>query len=188
MSDSTGAHMPQAPASAAFVGTVGTAHRIGSHAAPSPPASSPPVPPSRHRAIICGQWPHQDAIEFGPLPGAVPCARLHARHVLWEWGQSRLTASAELLVSELMTNAITASRSAGQLSPVWLWLLADRTRVLVLVWDACPRPPVPADLSHDAETGRGLLLVQAISQQWDWYYPQQADGKVVWALMQAELQ
>lgn len=154
-------------------------------AAPSPPASSPlvPVPPPRHQAINCGQWPHQDAMEFGPLPGAVPCARLHARHVLWEWGLARQAVDAELLVSELVTNAIAASRSAEYPSPVRLWLLADRIRVLILVWDASPQPPVPADVAQDAESGRGLLLVQAISQRWNWYYPQQADGKVVWALV-----
>src|SRR5262249_22890556 len=41
-------------------------------AAPTPPASSPlePVPPPRHPAISCGPWPHQDAMEFGALPGA----------------------------------------------------------------------------------------------------------------------
>jgi anti-sigma regulatory factor (Ser/Thr protein kinase) len=154
-------------------------------AAPSPPASGPlgPAPPPRHQAINCGPWPHQDAMEFGALPGAVPCARLHARHVLWEWGLARQAGDAELLVSELVTNAIAASRSAGYPFPVRLWLLADRTRVLILVWDASPQPPVPVDVAEDDESGRGLLLVQAISQRWNWYYPQQADGKVVWALV-----
>jgi hypothetical protein len=38
-------------------------------------------------------------------------------------------------------------------------------------------------VSEDAESGRGLLLVDAISKRWDWYFPQDgAGGKVVWAL------
>jgi anti-sigma regulatory factor (Ser/Thr protein kinase) len=143
-----------------------------------------PVPPAGD--IVPGEWPFQDALELGPLPDAVPCARLHARQVLWEWGLTRLAAGAELLVSELVTNAVVALRSARQLSPVRLWLLADRTRVLVLVWDASLRPPVPVRAGQDAVNGRGLLLVDAISQGWDWYFPQHAGGKVVWALVGGE--
>lgn len=141
-----------------------------------------PVPPSPCRAAIAGEWPLRDAIELGPLPGAVPCARLHARQVLWEWGLTGLRENAELLVTELMTNAITASRSMQQMFPVRLWLLADHAQVLILVWDASLRPPVPANTSEDAESGRGLQLVEAISQRWDWYFPQETGGKVVWAL------
>ena len=33
-----------------------------------------------------GGWALQDFLEFGALVSAVPCARLHARQVLWEWG------------------------------------------------------------------------------------------------------
>lgn len=47
------------------------------------------------------QWPLQSFLELGALPGAVPCARLHARHVLREWGLADLADSTELLVSEL---------------------------------------------------------------------------------------
>src|SRR5258705_9630884 len=55
-----------------------------------------------------GQWPLQSRLELGTLPGAVPCARLHARLVLTEWGQSALADSVELIASELMTNALHA--------------------------------------------------------------------------------
>jgi anti-sigma regulatory factor (Ser/Thr protein kinase) len=145
-----------------------------------PRECGPPVLPAGELSV--GEWPFRDALELGPLPGAVPCARLHVRQVLWEWGLARLTASAELLVTELVTNAVAALRSAGQVAPVRLWLLADRTRVLILVWDASLRPPVPVNAGHDAENGRGLLLVAALSQEWDWYFPPHTGGKVVWAL------
>ncbi len=146
-----------------------------------------PVPPLRQREIISGPWLFRDTIELGALPGAVPCARLHARHVLWEWGRiwpalSRLGESVELLVSELVTNAVAVSRSADRILPVRLWLLADRARVAVLVWDRSTRPPVPLTPAQDAESGRGMLLVEAMSQRWDWYLTQEPDGKVVWAL------
>jgi len=37
---------------------------------------------------MADEWPLRDFIEFGALPGAVPCARLHARLLLAEWGLS----------------------------------------------------------------------------------------------------
>jgi anti-sigma regulatory factor (Ser/Thr protein kinase) len=142
----------------------------------------PPIPPFP-LAGTSEEWPRRTFLELGALPGAVPCARLHARQVLWEWNLTSLSESAELLVSELIANAVTASRSMVRCAPVRLWLLAGTAQVLVMVWDACPRAPVPAEVDEDAESGRGLLLVDAMSKRWDWYFPQEGSGgKVVWAL------
>ena len=41
------------------------------------------------------RWPLQDFLELGALISAVPCARLHARQVLWEWGIGNLGDSAD---------------------------------------------------------------------------------------------
>jgi hypothetical protein len=60
-------------------------------------------------ATVQGGWPLRNHLALGALPGAVPSARLHARHVLWEWGQKSLTEDVELIVSELTTNAVAAS-------------------------------------------------------------------------------
>ena len=116
------------------------------------------------------QWPLQSYLELGALPGAVPCARLHTRHVLWEWGLASLADSTELLVSEMITNAVQASRAMAQ-AAVRLGLVSDQAQVMVLAWDASPLPPEQADPGEDAENGRGLLLVDAISEQWGWYFP-----------------
>jgi anti-sigma regulatory factor (Ser/Thr protein kinase) len=99
-------------------------------------------------------------------PGAVPCARLHVRQLMWEWGLVGLSENVEILVSELVTNAIHASQSLERAFPVGLSLLSDKSRVLILVWDANPRPPVRMDVNEEAETGRGLLLVETLSDQW----------------------
>jgi hypothetical protein len=146
----------------------------------------PPVPalPSQLQGtMMAGRWPLRDFMELGPLPEAVPCARLHTQHILWEWGISRLGESAGLVVAELMNNAVAASRALPWLSPVRLWLLSDRLSVVVLVWDASPQPPQPGAIDLDAENGRGLLLVEAHSDRWDWYTAQGIGGKVVWALV-----
>ena len=47
---------------------------------------------------MTSQWPLHSFLELGALPGAAPCARLHARHLLWEWGLAALTDSTELVV------------------------------------------------------------------------------------------
>jgi hypothetical protein len=130
---------------------------------------------------FAAQWPLQSFLELGALPGAVPCARLHARQRLWEWWLTSLSDTIELLVSELVTNAMQVSRAAMQDDPIRLWLLSDKAQVVILVWDASPLSPVPMDAGGDAENGRGLLLVEAISARWGWHFPQDMGGKVVWA-------
>jgi len=52
-----------------------------------------------------------------------------------------------------------------------------------MVWDANPKPPVRIDPADDAESGRGLLLVDAIAARWDWYALPDAGGKVIRALI-----
>lgn len=142
------------------------------------------IPPALPRPGpgITGEWPLRSFLELGALPGAVPCARLHARQVVWEWGLARLGDDIEILVSELVTNAVAASRSQDQVSPVRLWLLSDKACVLVMVQDASSRAPARVDADDDAESGRGLLLVEAISGQWGWNRTRETGGKVVWAM------
>ena len=140
------------------------------------PAFQPDEEPS-----TASRWPLRDYLELGALPGAVPCARLHARLLIREWGLAALADDVEILVSELVTNAVQATRALGQAVPVQLWLLADTARILIIVWDASPQPPIRADVSTEAESGRGLLLVEALSHQWG-TSAAPAGGKTVWAL------
>ncbi len=135
---------------------------------------------------MANEWPLRDFFEFGALPGAVPCARLHARLVLAEWGLSEQVDQVELVVSELLTNAIEASRSPEWVPPVRLWLFSDRSRIVVLVWGTNPRLPVRIDANELAESGRGLQLVDALTTQWDAYATPQDDGKIVRAVVEAE--
>jgi anti-sigma regulatory factor (Ser/Thr protein kinase) len=130
------------------------------------------------------EWPLLSHLELGALPGAVACARLHTRQVLWEWRLSAIAGNAELLVSELVTNATQASPSAERIQPVGLWLSSDRSRLLILVQDTSRYPPEPADGAGDDEHGRGLLIVDAISTKWGWEAKKDSSGKVVWALIE----
>jgi anti-sigma regulatory factor (Ser/Thr protein kinase) len=145
----------------------------------------PPVVPSLHRAgeASVGAWPRRSFLELGALPSAIPCARLHARQLIWEWGLDALSAKAELIVSELVTNAVQASRSLPQPGPVRLWLLMGTNRMLILVWDASEQVPVRMAANAETEGGRGLLLVEVMSSQWNWYSTPELGGKIVWALV-----
>jgi anti-sigma regulatory factor (Ser/Thr protein kinase) len=130
-------------------------------------------------------WPLRSSLVLGALLGAVPCARLHARSVLWEWGLTELSDVVELLVSELVTNALRASQAMEQESPIRLWVLSDKSQVLITVWDGNLRPPVRIDVDEDTEGGRGLLLVETLSEQWGWYPAKDIGGKWVWCTVTA---
>ncbi len=91
--------------------------------------------------------------------------------------------STELVLSERATNAVQASRAMRD-AAIRVWLVSDRTQIVVFVWDASPQPPARADLGEDAENGRGLLLVEAVSEFWG-YFHDGAAGKVVWAVLPA---
>lgn len=143
-----------------------------------------PVPPPCDQGLrMAVTWPLRTYLELGAYPGAVPSARLHAKALLWEWGLTYGDA-VELVVSEIVTNAVQASGQLPLPGVVRLWLLSDRERVLVLVWDASARHPVPAGEGTDelGEGGRGLMLVGAMSERWSWYPDPETGGKVVWAL------
>jgi anti-sigma regulatory factor (Ser/Thr protein kinase) len=137
------------------------------------------------------QWPLRSSLPLGALPTATPCARLHARHVLWEWGLHTVADTAELLVSELVTNGVNASREMEGNPPVLLQLSTDKVRVLIEVWDGNTRPPEPQELNGGLpafgdEGGRGLFLVAMLSEHWNWYLTQEPQGKVVWCELAAQ--
>jgi anti-sigma regulatory factor (Ser/Thr protein kinase) len=150
---------------------------------PRPPGNPVRIPPlaDPQGNDVTGRWPLRSFLELGALPSAVSCARLHTRQLLWEWQLTDLGDS-ELLVSELVTNAVQITQADARDAPVRLWLLADRARLLILVWDASPLPPVRMSTSDDAENGRGLLLVDTLSTRWD-FFGHHGGGKVVWAAL-----
>lgn len=139
-------------------------------------------------------WPLSSSLALGALLSAVPCARLHARAVLTEWGLRDLADAAELAVSEIVTNAVKASTDSdgqprygeGGLSVVILRLSTDRARILIEVWDDNPEAPAAEQSGPDDETGRGLTLVEAVSDHWSWHTVPGRPGKVVWAELRVQ--
>jgi len=109
-----------------------------------------------------------------------------------------LADTVELLISEIVTNAVRASaeharqsqdpRQAIRVPTVRLWLTSNGHRVLIQVWDPDDRAPAPETAGLAAESGRGLLLVDTLSAQWGCFAPDDQDGKIVWAMCVADAQ
>ncbi|WP_270886118.1 MEDS domain-containing protein [Pedococcus sp. 5OH_020] len=112
---------------------------------------------------------------FLPVPEAVPAVRRFVARVLRSWGVQHLVADANLVCSELATNAVT---HAG--SPFQVRLERSGTSVLVAVTDAGAGTARRQLADPAAVGGRGLAIVEAVADRWD--CDTFADGKVVWAL------
>ena len=100
----------------------------------------------------------------------------------WEFGEDFI-ATAELLVSELVTNALHASKALKLPlpSPIHLWLKAGFQRITITVWDGNSMPPVlQENVPTVAESGRGLMLVDFLAKEWGWFEPPRIGGKCVW--------
>ena len=141
--------------------------------------AAPALQPSQE-LIRMQEWPLLSHIELRALPGSVRTARLHTKNILRRWCLAGLADTAELVVSEIITNAVRASTPGAQL--LRFWLTSDQRSVLIQVWDSDHHRPVRKDVGPDAEAGRGLLLIETLSVQWGWYAPEEQGGKVVWAV------
>jgi anti-sigma regulatory factor (Ser/Thr protein kinase) len=137
-------------------------------------------------------WAFQSVLAIGALPTATPCARLHARTIVREWGLHNLADTIELIVSELVTNAVKASADQDQrphytdehgLACIHLRLSADRQAALVEVQDENLMLPAPNQPGLHDESGRGLMLVEALAELWGWDLASTGRGKIVWALV-----
>jgi len=124
----------------------------------------------------------ESVLELAPLDSATPCARLHAGHVLREWGLAELADDAALIVSELVTNAADASATCPDQPPVTLRLLATADSLVIEVWDRNGLPLAPRVAHDDDECGRGLTVVAALATHWGCELAR-PPHKVVWAAL-----
>ncbi|MCX4582476.1 ATP-binding protein [Streptomyces sp. NBC_01481] len=108
-------------------------------------------------------------------PREVSRARRTARGALTSWGLGDLADDMALIVSELVTNAVQHGEG-----PIVMVLQQRDDTVLIEVADASPRLPVPRQESAGEESGRGLALVQACSDDWGCRARGRNDGKWVW--------
>jgi anti-sigma regulatory factor (Ser/Thr protein kinase) len=98
-------------------------------------------------------------------PAAAGQARGQVRAVIGAWDIPVDPDVAVLLTSELVTNAIT--HEAG--GTVTLVITCSSNRLRVDVHDTSRSMPVLVEASPEAETGRGLMLVVTLSDEWGCY-------------------
>ncbi|MEU9284348.1 SpoIIE family protein phosphatase [Streptomyces sp. NPDC048275] len=106
-------------------------------------------------------------------PAAVAGARSSVCQQLSTWGLEELDFTTELVVSELVTNAIRYGRP-----PIQLRLIHDRA-LLCEVSDASSTTPHQRRARVYDEGGRGLLLVSQLTERWGTRHARR--GKTVWA-------
>lgn len=118
-------------------------------------------------------------------PRSVTVSRHTLRLILTLHDLPHLTDTAELLASELVSNAVIHTKGPACLR------VRHRAGVLQIgAWDADPEPPEPpgdfTELS-DAESGRGFALVRACSDLWGWQPLSRLGlrGKLVWCELPA---
>ncbi|MFE6855900.1 ATP-binding SpoIIE family protein phosphatase, partial [Streptomyces sp. NPDC057674] len=107
-----------------------------------------------------------------PDPSAVSASRAAATAQLRRWGLDDLVLGTELILSELVTNAI---RHGG--SPIGVRLVYGRTLICQVADGSNTSPRVRLAADTD-EGGRGLFLVGQIAQRWGTRYTEA--GKIIW--------
>jgi serine phosphatase RsbU (regulator of sigma subunit)/PAS domain-containing protein/anti-sigma regulatory factor (Ser/Thr protein kinase) len=125
---------------------------------------------ARTRALAddhVAQWPVRSD------PAAVAQARAAVTRQLAAWGLEELSFTTELILSELVTNAI---RYGGD--PIHVRVLRDRN-LICEVFDSSSTSPHLRYATMTDEGGRGLFLVAQLAERWGTRYL--PAGKVIWA-------
>jgi hypothetical protein len=129
-------------------------------------------------------------------PQSARAARRLTRSTLREWGLSSLAEDAETIVGEFVANAVTHATAAGtggaggagpadrkpSAENLGLRLLRRTGEVICAVLDPSDVAPVLKTPSGAEEAGRGLQVVDALSDVWGWS-PVTGRGKAVWAIL-----
>jgi anti-sigma regulatory factor (Ser/Thr protein kinase) len=121
---------------------------------------------------------------FAALREAPGMARAYARASLSEWGLTDFSDVAELILDELVANAVTASEKARETDVlvIRVCLIVDAEVLTIEVWDQAPGMPVLRNADPLAENGRGLAIVDSLTGgAWACQPAVGRPGKRVWA-------
>ncbi|GGZ12981.1 ATP-binding protein [Streptomyces poonensis] len=115
-------------------------------------------------------------------PRAVGICRRTLRDILTTHDLPALVDPAELLASELISNAVRHTEG-----PAALKLRLSGPSFRLGAWDTDPTPPATTAPHPHGESGRGLHLIDACSDDWGWFQVHRdgAHGKYVWCELDA---
>ncbi|MBH1936191.1 ATP-binding protein [Streptomyces sp. AV19] len=128
------------------------------------------------------------SLVFPPEPGWVRTVRQAVRTALADVHRDELIEMAALLTSEVVTNAVNASRISGCSTPIGVHAEWATGGVRVQVHDGAPglpelAPPRRPEPGQEPERGHGMLLVSACASDWGVCRHGPGIGKAVWFLL-----
>jgi len=120
--------------------------------------------------------PERFRVRSGPTANVVGEARALVARACATWGVVEVSADAELVVSELCSNAV---RHAG--TPLQVLVRRTAFHLYIEVFDESPRMPVERTPDVLADSGRGLFIIERFTSAWG--SNRIGTGKVVWAAL-----
>ena len=150
-----------------------------------------PMPRRPRMMRMPADWWDSPAAVGCPLsrgPQSARAARRLTRNTLRDWGLAFLAEDAEAIVGEFVANAVTHAPTAGELSRkqasenLGLRLVRRTGEIICAVLDPSDTAPVLKAPATVEESGRGLQMVDALSDVWGWS-PVAGRGKAVWAIL-----
>lgn len=116
---------------------------------------------------------------------SVPRSRALLHSALGEWGIGQAAETAELVLSELVTNAMRVRVPRDRLVGVRIAWLPEDGRLRLEASDAGEGKPEVRTPGEDETGGRGLMLVEALADRWGFEPRACGIGKTVWAELMA---
>jgi anti-sigma regulatory factor (Ser/Thr protein kinase) len=139
--------------------------------ATSPPGTAPPPLPARSGRQRGGPDIRDRSLVLGAIDTAPRTARATLRECLSQWKLAHLQDDAELILDELVVNAVSASRQAApegeEPAAITVKIAVERDELRLQAWDPDPVPP-PIDYQPGLwdESGRGLLIIKNLAHHW----------------------
>jgi anti-sigma regulatory factor (Ser/Thr protein kinase) len=122
------------------------------------------------------------AFTLPSTPYSVRMARFYIRAALSYHALGDYAEDAEMVASELITNALT--HAGAPAIGLELTCLEGTRALAIVVTDPCQVPPIKRHPAADTEHGRGLHVVEALSARWGWQ--PRHPGKAVYAILTRE--
>jgi Histidine kinase-like ATPase domain len=151
----------------------------------------PPVPRRPRMMRMPADWWDSPSAVGCPLSRGLQSARAArrlTRSTLRDWGLDFLAEDAEAIVGEFVANAVTHASASGEQARkpaaenLGLRLVRRTGEVICAVLDPSDSAPVLKAPATVEESGRGLQMVDALSDVWGWS-PVAGRGKAVWAIL-----
>ena len=155
------------------------------------PSGMPPAPRRPRMMRMPADWWDSPSAVGCPLSRgehSARAARRLTRNTLRDWGLASLAEDAETIVGEFVANAVTHAAACVEqprkqaAENLGLRLVRRTGEVICAVLDPSDAAPVLKAPATVEESGRGLQMVDALSDVWGWS-PVAGRGKAVWAIL-----